>query len=84
VKKKDLTYLLLAVGILLVAGYLGYTQLAPKKTAASKTVEVEKVGVIPQDMDSGGMKAISNADKVVDYNSPVDLSGLNNRSPFGP
>jgi hypothetical protein len=83
VKKKDLTYLLLAVGILLVAGYLGYTQLAPKKTGPV-TVEVEKIGAIPSEMDSDGLARIGDTDKVIDYNSPVDLTGLGNRAPFGP
>lgn len=82
-KKKDLTYLLLAVGILLVAGYLGYTQLAPKKSGPT-TIRVEKIGVIPGQLDVVGLAEISDRTKVVDFNSPVDLTSLNNRSPFGP
>ena len=83
-KKKDLTYLVLAVVILLVAGYVGYTQLAPKKTVNSNVVEVEKVGVIPEAMDAQGLARISDLEKVVDFNSPVDLTGLGNGAPFGP
>jgi hypothetical protein len=83
VKQKDMVYLLLAVVILLAAGYIGYTQLAPKK-ASSKTVEVEKIGVIPDHLDDNGMKWLTDPEKVVDYSSPVDLTGLNNPAPFGP
>ena len=84
-KKKDLVYLLVAVVILLAAGYLAYTQLLPKShTSAATGVQVEKVGVIPSDMDSAGLAAINDPDKVTDFNSPVDLSGLGNAAPFGP
>jgi hypothetical protein len=83
VKTKDLVYLLLAVVILLVAGYLGYTQLLPKK-ATSKVVEVEVVGVIPGQLDPIGMGWLNDQTKVRDYDSPVDLSGLGNTAPFGP
>jgi len=83
-KKKDLMYLLLAVGILLVAGYIGYTQLAPKKTSGPTIVEVEKIGKIPDQIDAPGLARISDVAKVVDFNSPVDLTGLGNGSPFGP
>jgi hypothetical protein len=81
-KQKEIVYLVLAVVILLVAGYVGYTQLAPKK-AASKTVEVEKVGVIPRDLDAEGLARIQDTTKVTDYNSPVDLTGLGNQAVFG-
>jgi hypothetical protein len=84
-KKKDLMFLLLAVGILLVAGYIGYTQLVPKSaSSATTTVKVEKVGVFDGTMDSVGITAIEDESKVVDYNSPTDLSGLGNAAPFGP
>ena len=82
-KQKDIVYLLLAVTILLVAGYIGYTQLVPKK-ASAKTVTVEKIGVVPSALDSAGMAALNDPTKVKDYNSPVDLTGLGNKSPFGP
>jgi len=81
-KKKDLFYLLLAVGILLGAGYLAYTQLLPKK-ATSNLVEVEKVGAIPDHLDSAGLTLINDSSKVQDFNSPVDLTGLGNAAVFG-
>jgi hypothetical protein len=83
VKTKDLMFLLLAAVILLVAGYIGYTQLMPQK-AVSKTVEVEVVGSIPDQLDAEGISWLNDQTKVKDYNAPVDLSGLNNTSPFGP
>jgi hypothetical protein len=83
VKQKDIVYLVLAVVILLVAGYVGYAQLAPKK-ASSKTVEVEKVGVIPSELDANGLARIQDPAKVKDFSSPVDLTGLGNAAVFGP
>jgi flagellar basal body-associated protein FliL len=83
-KKKDMIYLIMAVVILLVAGYLGYVALAPKGSTKTAGVEVEKVGVIPAKMDTKGLAALNDEDKSVNYNLPVDLSGLKNQAPFGP
>jgi hypothetical protein len=83
-KQKDLVYLLLAVVIFLVAGYVGYTQLVPKKTGASSVVQVEKIGLIPAEMDQAGLTALNDPTRVKDYSSPVDLGGLGNTAPFGP
>jgi hypothetical protein len=54
VKQKDIVYLLLAVVIFLVAGYVGYTQLVPQKSSSSKTVEVDKIGALPSEIDASG------------------------------
>jgi hypothetical protein len=83
-KRKELMYLLVAAVIFVVAGYLIYTQVAPKKQAASAGVEVEKIGVIPDQLDATGLAEISDSSKVVDFNSPVDLTGLGNAAVFGP
>jgi len=82
-KQKDILYLLLAVVILLVAGYIGYTQLVARQ-AASKTVEVEKIGAVPETLDGAGLAALGDVSKVRDFNSPVDFSGLDNKAIFGP
>jgi hypothetical protein len=82
VKQKDVVYLLLAVTIFLVAGYIGYTQLVPKR-ASAKTVEVEKVGEIPQTLDADGLAQLGDGTKVRDFGTAVDLSGLGNTAPFG-
>jgi hypothetical protein len=86
VKKKDTLYLVVAVGILLVVGYIIYTQiLGNKKTsAASKTVTVEVVGPIPDSFDQDAVATLNNSSKVRDFNSAVDLSGLGNTATFGP
>jgi len=77
-------YLVLAVVIFLVAGYIGYTQLLGKKTtAASNTVTVEVVGPMPDSLDANAVTELNDATKTRDFNSPVDLSGLNNTAPFG-
>jgi hypothetical protein len=82
-KQRDVVYLVLAVIILLGAGYIGYTQLVPKKSSASG-VQVETVGVIPSTLDEAGMNLLKDPQKVQDFNSPVDLSGLGNGAIFGP
>ena len=82
-KQKDLAMLIVAVAILLVAGYIGYTQLAPKTTSGPKTVQVEVVGSIPSSMDPNALSQLSDPTQVKDLDTPVDLSGLNNSAPFG-
>jgi uncharacterized membrane protein (DUF441 family) len=85
VKTKDLMLLCVAVLILLVSGYIGYTQFVAKKgTSASKTVQVEVIGSIPSQLDQSGMAYLNNSSKVADYDTPIDMSGLNNNEPFGP
>jgi hypothetical protein len=81
-KTKDIVLLLLAVVILLGAGYIGYTQLVPKKSAG-KTAEVDVIGKIPSGFNDEAMAQLTDPSKVVNFNSPVDLSGLGNAKPFG-
>lgn len=83
-KSKDMIYLFIAAAIFLVGGYIGYTQLVPKKAGAGKGVQVEVVGSIPAQLDSSGMSWLNNTSQVQDYDTPINLSsGLNNTSPFG-
>ncbi len=85
-KRKDLTYLVLAVIILLVAGYLAYTQLLNNKTAkpASSGVSVEIVGTIPSDFNSDAQKLLLDNSRSVDYSVPASLTtGLGNSAVFG-
>jgi hypothetical protein len=82
-KQKDIMMLVVAVAILLGAGYLAYTQLLPKKSAGPKQVQVEKVGIIPTEMDQTGKGMLSDSAHVHDFDSPVDLTGLGNPVPFG-
>ena len=83
-KKKDIIYLLLAVVILIVAGYVGYTQLVPKKDTIDRGVEVDKIGVFDSKFDTAALVKLGDAATVHDYSSPVDLTGLDNKAPFGP
>jgi hypothetical protein len=83
VKQKDIVYLLLAVVILLVAGYVGYTQLVPKKGGSAKGVEGDKGGVVPSELDQAGLSILSDPAKVRDFSLPVDFTGLGNKTPFG-
>lgn len=82
-KKKDMMYLVLAVVIFLVAGYIGYTQLFAKKASTSTGVTVEVVGPLPGSFDDNALSQMNDATKNRDFSSPVDLSGLNNQAPFG-
>jgi hypothetical protein len=83
VKTKDVVYLLIAVTIFLGAGYVGYTQLVPAKSKGSKSVTVEVVGKVPGSLDKSGIDRLNDSSKVLDYDSPVDLSNLGNTQPFG-
>lgn len=76
--------LLVAVVIFLGAGYIGYTQLMPKKSTAAAGVQVEKVGLIPDSFDQAALSQLGDPTKVVDFSTPQDFSGLNNTAPFGP
>lgn len=83
-KTRDLVYLVLAVVILLVAGYLAFTLLMPGSTTSTKSgVQVERVGDIPANLQGAGYTILAEGKKAVDYNSPTDLSGLGNKAPFG-
>jgi PBP1b-binding outer membrane lipoprotein LpoB len=83
-KTKDIIYMLLAVGIFLVAGYIAYTQLFAPKQSAKKKVEVEVVGEIKPDFSGTALAAIKNSDKNRDFSVPLDLTtGLNNTAIFG-
>jgi hypothetical protein len=84
VKTKDLMLLVVAAIIFIVCGYVAYTQLTPKKSAAAAVVQVPVVGSIPAQMDAGGMSWINDTSKVQDYDTPINISsGLNNTAPFG-
>lgn len=85
-KQRDLVYLLLAVTIFGVAGYLAYTQLLPQNANGQngQGVKVERVGDIPPTLNNSAISTLQDSTKTQDYNSPTDLSGLNNTAPFGP
>ncbi len=83
-KTKDMVYLVLAVAILLGAGFLAYTQVIAPKSAKSKVVTAEVVGAISPDFDAAAITMLNNPDKVRDYNVDIDIhSGVNNASIFG-
>lgn len=82
-KSKDIVYLLLAVAIFLVAGYIGYGQLQPKKGAANIT-QVDVVGTFDANFDPNVLATLNDTSKTQDFFSPIDLTtGLNNPAPFG-
>lgn len=84
-KPKDIVMLCVAVVILLGCGYVAYTQLLPhKSTGASAGVQVEVIGVIPNQLDQTGISMLNDRTKVMDYNTPISMTGLNNNQPFGP
>ena len=83
-KKKDVTYLVLTVIILLGAGYLAYTQLFKSKTAAASAgTQVEVIGSIPTAVDPDAISQLTDPTKTTDFTPAVDLSGLGNTVPFG-
>ena len=82
-KTKDITYMLLAAVILVVAGYLAFTQLSPK-TKVSKDAQVEVVGKFSSEMDSAAKDRLTSNVLTQDYAADIDLkTGLQNPAPFG-
>lgn len=81
-KTKDIVYLVLAVLILLVAGYVGVTRLG-KKPSSAAGVQVEVIGTIPSSFDGTALNQLNDPTQVKDFSTPVDFSGLGNTSPFG-
>lgn len=83
-KQKDVIALMLAVVIFLVAGYIAYTQLFPKKSGVQQGNKVEIVGEIKADFDSQALSVLNDSTKTHDFAVPFDLSnGLNNQAVFG-
>jgi hypothetical protein len=82
-KTKDLLFLVLAVIIMLVAGYVGFTQILGKKTSSSSGVQVEVIGNIPSSFDGTALAQLNDPTKVKDFNAPIDFGNLGNTSPFG-
>jgi hypothetical protein len=64
---------------------VAYAQLLPHKaTSANAGIQVEVIGVIPNQLDPTGMSLLNDRTKVQDYNTPISMTGLNNNQPFGP
>lgn len=81
-KTKDLVYLVVAVVILLAAGFLAFTQLAPKSTTSTSQVEI--VGRFSSEFDQAAVAKIRDPKTAQDYSSDFDFkSGLQNPAPFG-
>lgn len=84
-KRKELIQLVVAVIILVAAGSLIYSQLAPQKSAASSVPTVEKITPINSSFDQNSLTTITDTSKVRDFYQQPDLSsGLGNPAPFGP
>jgi hypothetical protein len=84
VKRKEMTQLIIAVIILVAAGALILSQLAPKKTTKSQPPTVEKVTPIQPDFDQSSLTFINDRNKNQDFYQPPNLStGLGNNQPFG-
>ena len=81
-KKKDLIYLMIAVVILLVAGYVVYANLVPKSTSDTG-VKVDKIGAISGTLNSDTLSGFADKATARDFSSPVEFSGLGNTAPFG-
>lgn len=82
-KRRDVVILLFAIAIFMVAGYIAATQLMPKDPNAAQGTKVEVIGEIGEGLSEDTLATLRDPSVVVDYNSPVDLTGLNNTAPFG-
>jgi Flp pilus assembly protein CpaB len=85
-KQKDMIYAIVAVIILVVAGYLAYTQLVPRKTAAKSaaSVSVDKVATISENLNEDAQKNLYEPTLSRNYTVEFDLTtGLGTVAPFG-
>ncbi len=84
-KKNDLIALVVALALLVGAGYYYISQNGSSATTASTTAnQVEVVPTINPTLDANGtLDKLNTTYKVQDYKQPVDLSGLGNTAPFG-
>lgn len=81
-KKKDILYLVLAVAIFGVAGYIGLTQLSSKPKTQGVSVEV--VDPIAQDFNQDTLAKLNDPSQIKNFAVPVDLTnGLGNPTPIG-
>ena len=79
-KTKQIIYLVVAILIVAVGGYLVFTQLIPQSKSSSNTslTNVEVVGEITSNIDTASLDNLTA--KVTDYVKGADLtSGLGNR-----
>lgn len=83
-KKKDIVYAALAAIILLVAGVIAVTQLAPQKGSPAKANEVEVVRAFTSNFDATALTQIDDSAQVRDFGITFDLTaGLGNPALFG-
>lgn len=86
-KTKELIQIAAAVLIFAIAGFLIFSQLQPKKGAATtgKGTTVIKVTQIEGSFDQAELNKLSDSTINRDFYTPPDLnSGLGNNSPFKP
>jgi len=83
VKTKEIVYLIAAVAIFGVVGYLIATQLVPQQTSSSKTTIVEVVGPIESSFESATLSTLKGVDNKDFYSRPDLATGLGNQAVFG-
>jgi|GEM_PF-1288763 flagellar basal body-associated protein FliL len=85
-KTKDIVYLIIAVVIFAVAGYLLFTILVPSKPTAASNLsnQAEVVGTVDDKLNYSVVSELSDTTKNVDYTVNLDLNtGVGNPSVFG-
>ena len=83
-KRKELIQLGVAGIIFIVAGYIIFLQVAPKKGPQSEGIKVDVVTPINPEFDQNSLDKLTDSSQVVDYYTPPNLdSGLGNSQPFG-
>lgn len=84
-KKKDITYLIIAAVIFVIVGFVGYSQLGGKSSSSKHTAQVDVVVPISSDFDTTALGKLQDPGTARDFYTPIDLnSGLNNSNPFNP
>ncbi|HVE81188.1 MAG TPA: hypothetical protein VNA68_03595 [Candidatus Dormibacteraeota bacterium] len=84
-KRKEMIQLVVAITILLAAGYLIFTMLVPRKAANQKGLTYEKVTPINPDFNEEALRSLTDSSLSRDFYAPPDLkSGVGNSQPFTP
>lgn len=82
-KKKELIQLIVALIIIVIAGFLLFQQFAPK--GEPKPLTYEAITPIEPNYNEEALRALNDSSKAKNfYNAPDLKSGVGNSSPFAP
>lgn len=84
-KTKEMIQAVVAVMVLVAAGYLIYSQLVPKKPKSASVATIHKITPIEPSFNEDGLRRIGDSSQVRNFYTAPDLqNGLGNTHPFTP